>query len=108
MTRRLTTHEPRLPPEAEEKIRRALSRFPAVKKAVLYGSRAKGDFKNGLDKDPTRFGEKLTSHDPGVIDDELDELLLPYTIDLSIYEHIDNAGLREHIDRVGQVFCEKE
>ncbi|MBN2429627.1 MAG: nucleotidyltransferase domain-containing protein [Deltaproteobacteria bacterium] len=90
------------------KIRGVFSRFPTVEKAVLYGSRARGNFKKGSDIDLTLFGENLTTQELGAIADELDDLLLPYTIDLSIYEHIDNAGLREHIDRVGQVFYEKD
>ena len=35
---------------------------------------------------------------------ELDELLLPYTIDLSIFATLDHPALREHIERVGVVF----
>jgi hypothetical protein len=34
----------------------------------------------------------------------MDDLLFPYTIDLSIYNHISNRELAEHIDRVGVVF----
>ncbi len=36
----------------------------------------------------------------------MDELLLPYTIDLSVFADLDNADLREHIERVGLVFYE--
>ena len=38
------------------------------------------------------------------IDFELDDLLLPYTFDLSIYNQIDNPDLLEHIKRVGKDF----
>jgi len=41
------------------------------------------------------------------IENELDDLLLPWSIDLSLYNHIDNPSLREHIERVGSVFYEK-
>jgi hypothetical protein len=33
---------------------------------------------------------------------ELDDLLLPYMIDLSIFARLQHRGLREHIERVGQ------
>jgi predicted nucleotidyltransferase len=89
------------------KIRRVFSRFPTVEKAVLYGSRAKGNYKPGSDIDLTLLGDSLTHKELGTIADELDELLLPYTIDLSIFHHIDSAELLEHIERVGQVFYEK-
>lgn len=35
------------------------------------------------------------------IENELDDLLLPYTFDISIFSHIKNKNLLEHIDRVG-------
>ena len=35
------------------KIRAVLAEFPQVEKAVLYGSRAKGDYKNSSDIDLT-------------------------------------------------------
>jgi len=33
---------------------------------------------------------------------ELDDLLLPYTIDLSLYAMLDHVELRAHIERVGR------
>ena len=82
--------------------------FPEIEKAVLYGSRAKGNFKTGSDIDLTLYGEKLSSSLLADIADSLDDLLLPYTIDLSIFEQLNHAKLREHIERVGVVFYEKK
>ena len=36
--------------------------------------------------------------------DELEELYLPYTFDISIFKQIDNKNLIDHINRVGVVF----
>jgi len=58
-------------------IYRVLSQFPEVEKGVLYGSRAKGNFKRGSDIDLTLHGRLLDSRILGRIDDELDDLLLP-------------------------------
>jgi uncharacterized protein len=80
---------------------------PLVEKAMLYGSRAMGNFKPGSDLDLTLFGASLSSQELGVIDEELDELLLPYQIDLSIFHQIENVDLREHIERVGVIFYRK-
>lgn len=80
------------------------NRFPSVEKALLYGSRAKGNFKPGSDIDLTLLGSRLTFAELGAIAEELDELLLPYQIDLSIFDQIDHKDLREHIQRVGRVF----
>ena len=85
-------------------IQGAFASHPRVEKAVLYGSRAKGNYKNGSDIDLTLFGEGLGYPEMMDISMELDDLLLPYMIDLSIFEKLDHAELREHIERVGQVF----
>lgn len=42
--------------EIIEKIRSVYSRFPQIEKAVLYGSRAKGNYKTGSDIDLTLYG----------------------------------------------------
>ena len=91
-----------------EKIRGVFARFPAVEKAVLYGSRAKGNFRMGSDIDLTLYGRALTSDLRSIIASELDDLLLPYTIDLSIFAELDHAQLQEHIERVGVLFYERE
>ena len=91
-----------------EKIRAVLARFSEVEKAVLYGSRAKGNFKTGSDIDFTLYGEALTPELRSTIASELDDLLLPYTIDLSIFNELNHAKLREHIERVGVLFYERK
>lgn len=82
-------------------IQNVFAAFPQVEKVILYGSRAKGSFKNGSDIDLTIKGESLKLNTLHKISLELDNLYLPYTIDLSIYKHINNKELLEHIDRVG-------
>ena len=52
-------------------------------------------------------GEDLTLHVLYRIADELDDLLLPYTFDLSIFNHISDPGVLEHIRRVGVTFYER-
>lgn len=90
-----------------QKISQVLARYPEIEKAVLYGSRAKGDFKHGSDIDLTLSGPALTHDHCAAVADALDDLLLPYSIDLSVFHLIDHAALREHIDRVGIVFYER-
>ena len=91
-----------------EKICLVFKKFPEIEKAVLYGSRAKGNFRNGSDIDLTLFGENdLTLNKLYKIMDELDDLLLPYSFDLSIHSLIDDEEVLEHIQRVGVVFYQK-
>ena len=97
-----------LPEATIEKIRGVFAGPPRVERAVLYGSRAKGNYKNGSDIDLTLHGKDLTSDEHLVIMGELDELLLPYSIDLSIFETLNHPSLREHIERAGIVFYERD
>ena len=85
-------------------IQKILKKHPKVNKAILYGSRAKGNYKPASDIDLTLQGEQLDYTELVAIDNELDDLLLPYTIDLSLYHHIENPDLIAHIERVGKEF----
>lgn len=87
-----------------EAIRGIFSHHPSIEKVILYGSRAKGNYRNGSDVDLTLLGEQLTLNEQLAIENELDELLLPYKIDLSVYHTIDNEELIDHINKVGKVF----
>ena len=87
-----------------KQIQQVFAGYPDVQKAVLYGSRAVGNYKRGSDIDLTLEGEALTLKQLNAMGIELDDLLLPYEIDLSIYHQIDNPDLLEHIKRVGVVF----
>lgn len=82
--------------------------FPQIEKAVIFGSRAKGNYKNGSDIDLTLHGRELTTKLLRKIENELDELLLPYKIDLSIFERISNPDFVDHIQCVGILFYEKQ
>jgi uncharacterized protein len=96
-----------LSPETIAKIHSVFARFPPLEKAILYGSRAKGNFKPGSDLDLTLFGPNLTPDLRSQIASDLDDLLLPYTIDLSFLSEISHPDLLDHIHRVGLVFYER-
>jgi len=85
-------------------VRAILNQYPAVETAVIYGSRAKGNYKNGSDIDLTLFGEALDYDTLSAIAWALDDSDIPYTVDLSLFDTIENPALREHIERVGVVF----
>jgi len=84
------------------------AQYPQVEKAVLYGSRARGDYKYGSDIDLTLHGgEDLTHWILSKIATELDDQLLPYMIDLSIYQNIKDTDLLQQIAKVGVTFYKK-
>lgn len=85
-------------------INKIFAAFPEVQKVIIYGSRAKGNYRNGSDIDLTLEGD-LLSHDLLTqISWKLDDLLLPYTFDLSLCKYIEDVALLAHIQRVGEVF----
>jgi len=90
------------------KIHGVLSQHAGVEQAILYGSRAKGNFKPGSDIDLTLTGHGLDERIRGRIDSDLDDLLLPYEIDLSLFSELNHRELIEHIRRVGVVFYERK
>lgn len=91
-----------------QKIREVFARYPQVEEAVLYGSRARGDYKNGSDIDLTlRGGTELTHTILSQIANDLDDQLLPYTIDLSIFKNIRNPEMIEQIKHVGVALYKK-
>jgi len=81
-----------------------MAKHPKIEKAIISGSRAKGDYRTGSDIDLVLLGQELTIKDVLMLENELDELLLPYLFDISILHHIHQRDLLEHIDRVGKVF----
>lgn len=93
-----------LKPQTILKITNVFAKYSQVQSAILYGSRAKGNYRNGSDIDLTLVGEEIDLTLLQKIETELDELFLPHKIDLSIYRQITNASLIDHIKRVGIAF----
>ena len=93
-----------LPDRAVEGLRSVFADFPEVECAIIYGSRAKGNYRPGSDIDLTLRGEGLNLRTLWAIEGRIDDLLLPYTVDLSLHELLTNPELREHICRVGVEF----
>lgn len=89
-----------------EALNLLFSHYKNIDKVVLYGSRAKGNYKPGSDIDLTIEGN-LSFSEQMLLENELDDLLLPYKIDLSQKHKISNPGLLEHIKRVGIIFYKK-
>ena len=82
-------------------IRGVLDRHSGIDRAIVYGSRAKGNYRTGSDIDLTLDAPQLTFSELLRIDSELDDLMLPYSFDLSLLKQIDNPDLLGHIARVG-------
>ena len=88
--------------KALDLLRTTFAATPHVERVIVYGSRAMGNFRQGSDIDLVLEGSSLTWHDLLRLETVLDDLMLPWNIDLSLRSHIDNPALLEHIARVGK------
>ncbi|MBX2929489.1 MAG: nucleotidyltransferase domain-containing protein [Saprospiraceae bacterium] len=82
--------------------------FPQIEEVILYGSRAMNRYSPGSDIDLTIKGVGLSLSIVNTVGRMLDDLLLPYTFDISVYHHIKNPDLLDHINRVGLCFYRKQ
>ena len=84
-------------------------KYPGIRQAILYGSRAKGNYRNGSDIDLTlKTGDDFTFGDLLHIAGDFDDSDMPYFVDVSIYDKLSNPDLKAHIDRVGKVLYLQE
>ena len=82
-----------------------LDKFPNVKEAIIFGSRAKGNFRNGSNVDIALKGENIDLEIVSTISYKLnEETILPYKFDVLDYQNINNSKLTEHINRKGISF----
>ena len=90
-----------LPDEVLPRLLAILTSNPKIKQLTLYGSRAKGNWRRGSDIDLCIDGADLSLRDLDEIDARIDDLLLPWKVDITVLQQIDNPDLVEHIERVG-------
>jgi len=81
-------------------------KYKGIEKVLVYGSRAKGTYKRGSDIDLVLIGSNNLKEKIFYIYDELEENL-PYFIDISLYNSIQNKKLKEHIDRFGKIIFQR-
>ena len=84
-----------------EEIKNVFRLTPEIEKAVLFGSRAKGNYQPGSDIDLAVYGKGISFDDFLTLKVKLDELKLMQKVDLVKFESIENPDFIEHIKRVG-------
>lgn len=92
-----------------EYIVKAMKKFDEIEKAIVFGSRAMGNYKKGSDVDIAIIGEGITSSTVYGLDDYLNEVYpLPYFFDVLQYSSITNDNLKKHIDNEGKIIYERK
>jgi len=84
-----------------------LKKNSEINEIILFGSRAKGTFRNGSDIDIALKGRNLKLNDILDAISVVDKLLLPYKLDLIIYTRVNEPALIEHINRVGIILFKR-
>jgi len=82
-------------------ITQLLKESDNIQEAILFGSRAKGNYTHGSDVDIAIIGDfdfRTLTHLSYLLNQESN---MPYKFDIVDYASIENRELKEHIDRVG-------
>lgn len=91
-----------------DQLNNIFSHYEDIDQVLIYGSRAKGNYKNGSDIDLTILSDNFNNSNLLKVANQIDDLLLPYKIDLSVFRQISNPDLIDHINRVDGVFYDKK
>lgn len=89
------------------KLCQIFSKYPEIEQVIIYGSRAKGNYREGSDIDLTLMGEIVTEQIRSHVWIDQDGLNTPYLVDLSVFNHIRSDSLINHIKRVGKSFYKR-
>lgn len=81
-----------------------LASIPEIDEAIIYGSRARGDYWHASDIDLSLKGKDLTKRTIRVLNDKLYESHIPYFFDTNIYFDIRNPAFKANVDRDGKLF----
>ncbi len=85
-------------------IKNAIDKLTEINKAIIFGSRAMGNYKPGSDVDIAIMGENITFNTVSRLHAMLEEESpMPYFFDIIDYTHLTHKELREHIDSAGKI-----
>lgn len=90
-----------IPKYAWTQIIDVLARHPKITRVRLFGSRARGDFRTTSDIDLCLDAEGLGISEKFALENALDDLLLPWKIDLTVWHMIDQPALTGQIVQDG-------
>jgi|CXWL01.1.fsa_nt_gi predicted nucleotidyltransferase len=97
-----------LPDDVVKKLRQVFENDARIAHVWLYGSRAEHKERPSSDIDLCVEGETLKLKDLHRLENKIDELNLPWKVDLSLKHQIDNAMLQKHIENKGVNFLENQ
>ena len=96
-----------LPDRTITKLQAVFANHPEIEEVTIYGSRAKGNFREGSDIDISLKGENLNAAALSNLNLEIDDLNTPYFYDISIYHQLNSKDLKTHVEKFGKIFYKR-
>ncbi len=96
-----------LPENVMHSLGKVLESTPEVEEAIIFGSRAKGNYHPGSDIDLTIKGPAVSLNTILTLMSKTEDLGLLYKIDFQTYSTIADEAMLNHIDRVGKLFWKR-
>ena len=88
---------------------KAFASFPQIEKVIVFGSRAKGNYKPGSDVDLAIVGKRCTPKLAMELSVKVnEEMPIPYSVDIIDYSSLTHPDLQEHINSVGKLLYQRE
>ncbi|MBO5059037.1 MAG: nucleotidyltransferase domain-containing protein [Prevotella sp.] len=87
-------------------LRNVFGKFPNIKKVVIFGSRAKGNYHEGSDIDLAAIGDGISRELLSDVYMRIEDLGLLYKVDILDYNKYKDTPIGEHIKRVAKPFYE--
>ena len=86
-----------------ESNQRDIAEFPEIEQAVIFGSRAMGNYRKGSDIDIAIMGQNINQHTITRLSALLnEELPLPWFFDIVDFTHLPHPELARHIREHGK------
>jgi nucleotidyltransferase substrate binding protein (TIGR01987 family) len=93
--------------ETTDLLMSIFEKHDCIQKVIIYGSRAKGNYREGSDIDLTLKGY-IETRELSVIVKKIQDSYTPYLFDISIYNDLVSCDLKESIDRDGKTFYKRK
>ena len=91
-----------LPQRTLDELLSYFNNNPDIEKVLIYGSRAKGNYRNGSDIDLAIWTDNHKTFFS--ISSELNDLPTPYKFDVTDYKTLTHEGMKNSIDQDGIIF----
>jgi predicted nucleotidyltransferase len=98
-----------LPERTVDTLAALFRKYAGIQKVILYGSRAAGTQREASDIDISLLTDASFTHQNLIrLYGDLSDSDIPYEVDVSIYDTLNNPDLKKHIRDVGKVLFARD